>query len=114
MELKDLADSFVDKTIGKTLEGVNDINLRFSKKLPVPMSLVKEAVNDYFNAIFNIIKKADRDEIFISVDFQQHFNPVLSTVQEMNFKNFISEADSFSTKRCLPWLKQNYLEGQTV
>ena len=32
--LDELANSFIDKTIGKTLEGVNDINLQFSKKFP--------------------------------------------------------------------------------
>ena len=68
--MKDLAISFVNKTIGRTLEGVNDINLRFSKKMPVIEALTKKDINDYNNAIFNIIKKADLDEIFMSIDFQ--------------------------------------------
>ena len=34
-KIEQLAKRFVDKTIGKTLGGINDINLSFSKRLPV-------------------------------------------------------------------------------
>src|SRR6266511_5611097 len=53
-----LAHSFLDKTIGKTLQGINDINLQFSRKYPVLESLAKKDANDYNNAIFNIINKS--------------------------------------------------------
>ena len=110
-KLIDLAESFVDKTIGKTLEGVNDINLSFSKKLPVPESLVKRDVNDWSNAIFNIIKKADTDEIFMSVDYQLCYSPFLEKAQPINFPPFVNAAQDFIQHRYLPWLNTNYVEA---
>ncbi|HVP06286.1 MAG TPA: hypothetical protein VMS71_00485 [Candidatus Acidoferrum sp.] len=112
IDLEGLANTFVDKTIGKTLEGVNDINLRFSKKLPIDIALIKREVNDYYNVIFNIIKKAYEQEIYISIDFQQYFVPPLNASSEMQFEKFVSEAEKFALKRCLPWLRENYIEAK--
>ena len=109
--LNDLAQSFVEKTIGKTLEGVNDINLSFSKKMPVPEALVKRDVNDWSNAIFNIIKKADTDEIFMSVDYQLYYIPFLEKANQINFQPFTDESLHFIQNRYLPWLNTNYVEG---
>jgi hypothetical protein len=108
--LQDLAKTFVDKTIGKTLDGINDINLRFSKKLPVDKALVKVEVNDYNNAIFNVIKKADREEIFMSVDFQSFFDPFLPGAAEIEFEPFLKQARSFTQRKYLPWLNANYID----
>lgn len=108
--LEDLAKLFVDKTIGKTLGGVNDINLSFSKKLAVGESLVKEGVKDYQNAIFNIIKKADLKEIFMSVDFQHLYDPFLESSTEIRFGSFVEQAERFNSNNYLPWLNSNYVE----
>jgi hypothetical protein len=109
-KIDDLARTFVDKTIGRTLGGVNDINLSFSKKLAVPDALVKRDVNDHQNAIFNIIKKADTDEIFMSVDFQHLYDPFLQNSSEIEFKSFIEQNDSFNSRNYLSWLNSNYME----
>ncbi|EIM65319.1 hypothetical protein [Desulfobacter postgatei] len=108
--LDDLAQSFVDKTIGETLEGVNDINLSFSKKMPVPEAFVKRDVNDYCNAIFNIIKKSDLDEIFMSIDYQLCYSPPLEKASHIKFAPFMDSAQSFVTNQYLPWLNTNYVE----
>lgn len=108
--IEDLAKTFVDKTVGETLEGVNDINLSFSKKLPVNKALVHAEVNDYNNAIFNIIKKADRSEIFMSVDYQTYFDPFLPGAAEIKFDPFVKSAQSFNSQKYLPWLNSNYIE----
>jgi hypothetical protein len=105
-----LADSFVDKTIGRTLEGVNDINLRFSKKLPVTEAFIKKDIYDYNNVIFNVIKTADRDEIFMAVDYQQLFDPFLSASSHIKFDEFINSVNSFNDNKYLPWLNSNYGE----
>ena len=110
-EMQDLAKTFVDKTIGGTLGGVNDINLSFSKKIPVAEAIAKRDVNDYNNAIFNIVKKADLNEIFMSVDFQSFYDPFLTASTDIPFKSFIETAESFNKKNYLPWLNSNYIEG---
>jgi hypothetical protein len=109
-ELSDLAATFVQKTIGQTLGGVNDINLSFSKKLLVPEALVKRQVNDYQNAIFNIIKKADLDEIFMSVDFQHLYEPFLESSSDIDFRSFTEQGDGFNSSKYLSWLNSNYME----
>jgi len=107
-KMENLADSFINKTIGATLEGINDINLRFSKKIPVPESLVKKGVNDYDNVIFNVIKKADKEELFMSVDYQKYFDPFLTSASQIEFDNFVKRADSFNSGNYLKWLNKNY------
>lgn len=109
-DLDELANSFIDKTIGKTLEGVNDINLQFSKKFPTAEGLVKEDVYDYTNAIFNIIKHSDAKELFMSIDYQKYFDPFLTNCDQMKFMDFSKSVDGFNTKNYLPWLNKNYLD----
>jgi len=109
-KIDELAETFVDKTIGKTLEGINDINLRFSKKLPITAALVKKNVNDYNNVIFNIIKRADKDEIFMSVDFQTYYDPFLPSSLDIDFEPFVKQVEQFNSDRYLKWLNSNYLE----
>ncbi len=109
--VNDLADQFTKQTIGDTLDGVNEISLRFSKKLHTPSGLVKKDINDYDGAIFSVIKKADSDELFMSVDYQRHFDPFLPTAKGIKYSSFIKRAEEFNHKKSLPWLKSNYLEG---
>lgn len=111
-KLEDLAKKFVDRTIGDTLEGINDIRLSFSKKFPVPEALVKKDINDYDNSIFSIIKKADLNEIYMSVDYQRYFDPFLSSAADIRFNPFIEHAESFNDNKYLPWLRKNYIEAK--
>jgi len=109
-KIEDLADSFINKTIGSTLEGINDINLRFSKKFTSEDSLSQKDVNDYFNAIFNIIKRADRKELFMAIDYQKYFDPFLPSSSEIDFFKFVERSNAFNSKNYLQWLNKNYGE----
>jgi hypothetical protein len=104
----ELPAKFLEKTIGKTLEGVNDINLRFSKKYPVDEALAKKDINDYHNVIFNVIKKADLNELFISIDFQRHFDPFLDSASQLGFQSFIETMQSYNYKEFPHWLDHNF------
>lgn len=106
----DLARVFVDKTIGRTLQGVNDINLRFSKRIPSIEGVAMKGVNDYNNAIFNIIRHTDRPEIFMAVDYQKYFDPFLASASELKYQDFLSHAESFSKRSFLPWINENFIE----
>jgi hypothetical protein len=108
--MEELANSFIRKTIGQTLEGINDISLRFSKKIPLSMSLAKEDVNDYDNSIFTVIKKADKKEIFMAVDYQSFFDPFLQHSEMIKFDEFIEKADNFNANTYRTWLNSNYAE----
>lgn len=107
--IEDLAQSFIDKTIGKTLKGINDINLRFSKKIPSSDALVSKDLLDYNNVIFNIIKQSGKNELFTSIDYQKYFDPFLTSVDELKFNEFVKSANYFNSDNYLPWLNKNYL-----
>lgn len=110
-KIEDFARIFVDKTIGKTLDGVNEIDLRFSKKIPTMKGTVKKDNCDYYNAIFNVAKKANLQEIFMSIDFQKYFDPFLPSYAEIEFQKFLSSAQDFNDKNYLPWLNSNFMEA---
>lgn len=106
--IEELSNVFVNKTIGNTLEGVNDINLRFSKKFPIQESLTKRNVNDYHNVIFNIIKKVDKEEIFFSVDYQRYFDPLLDRASQLEFPKFLSDVEHYNSLNYVKWLNAYY------
>jgi hypothetical protein len=108
--IEELANSFVEKTIGNTLQGINDINLRFSKRIPVFGAIAIKDTNDYDNAIFNIIKRADRKEIFMSIDHQKYYDPFLPDVINIDYDEFLNITNKFSNSVYLPWLNRNYAE----
>ncbi len=108
-QLEDLAESFINKTIGNTLDGISDINLRFSKKIPTSEAMVHREVLDYSNVIFNIIKQSDKNELFVSMDYQKYFDPFLSSVNELKYDDFIKTMSSFNKNNYLSWLNKNYL-----
>lgn len=107
--IEDLAASFLSKTIGQTIDGINDINLRFSKKIPTSEALIQEDILDYNNAIFNIIKHADKKELFMAIDYQKYFDPFLSTTSQIKFLDFAKSVDNFTDNNYLTWINKNYL-----
>ncbi len=111
-DIETLAKNFLKNTIGSTIDGINDIDLRFSKKFPVPDSLVKKELYDYENVIFNIIKRSDKDEIFMSLDYQKYFKPHLESTSGIGFTQFITKANQFNKSNYLNWLNNNYLTSK--
>lgn len=110
---EDLIDSFIKRIAGEKLKQVNDMNLRFSKKIPLLESLAERDTYDYENAIFNIIKKADLDnEIFMAIDYQRYYNPHLSVSTQIEFKPFLDKVISFNNNQFLSWLNSYYLESE--
>jgi len=107
-QIPELAKSFIEQSIGKTLEGVNNINLRFSKRYPVEEALVKKDINDYANVILNVIKRADKEELFISVDYQWYFVPLLDKVEQMKFEEFVERTTRYNRESFPEWVSTNY------
>jgi len=106
-----LAKNFVFKTIGSTLTDVNDINLQFSKKMVIQESLVKKDVNDYHNIIFNIIKRSDKNELFLSVDFQRIYDPFLEGSSLIDISKFLEVMRKYNKESVVEWLNNNYEDG---
>lgn len=107
----ELLDSLVSRVSGDVTQKINDINIRFSKRIPLGKSVALREKNDYKNSIFTIIKKSDQDnKIIITVDYQRFYVPKLSTSSQIKFKTFIEEAESFNSQEVLKWLNNYYLE----
>jgi len=109
---KSLGESFIKKTIGQNLDGVKDINLRFSKKFPVPESMVKKDIYDWHNAIFNVIKKSDQEELFMSIDYQKYFEPFLPSAHEVKFSLFSNQVQGYNKGKYLDWVNSNYSQDK--
>jgi hypothetical protein len=109
-QIKKMADNFISKIIPFAIEGINDVNLNFTKIYQVEKALIKRDVNDYNSSIFNVIKSSGKDEIFISLDYQKFFDPWLITASDIEFDKFISSANDFIDNVFSQWLNK-YSEG---
>jgi len=107
-----LANNFIEKTIGETLEGIKEINLQFSRKYTISEVLVKKDTYDYYNAIYNVIKRTDKDELIISVDFQRFYEPVLESTSLIKYEQFIDKVNIYNSEDFLSWLNNNYRSKQ--
>jgi hypothetical protein len=109
-KIEDLANKFLIKTVGEMIEGITEINLSFSKKYPIEEALIKEAINDYYNANYNIIKRSKKDELFISLDYQRYYEPFLESPTQIEFPAFLDNVARYNHKLFLDWLNSNFIE----
>lgn len=108
--VEELSKRLTSKIFGETIGDVTDVNLRFSKKYPVPEAMVKKNVNDYHNVIFNITKKADKDEVVASLDYQAYYEPVLESMKDVNFDEFLGLMEKYNSGTFLKWLNEHFGE----
>lgn len=107
---KNLSKLFLDRTMGDKLGGVNDTNLRFSKRYALPESMTKKDVYDYDNVIFNIVKQNNRDELFASTDYQRLYSPFLEISDQLEFPSFVTSVDSYNEGSFKKWFNESYGE----
>ncbi len=105
---KDIINKFIKGTVGRGFDDVNDINLQFSKRLTSMESLTKQGVDDYHNVIVNIIKKNAKDELFLSVDYQLYYTPMLEKSSQIDFDKFMKNANDFIQSNLLDFLNNTY------
>ncbi len=106
IEDEELCKNFINRTIAETITGVNDINLRFSKKYTIQEAKLRKDVLDYHNVIYTIVKKANENIINISIDFQRHYTPILERPSMIEFDKFKTEVDNYNKKDVDEWLKR--------
>ena len=104
--MKDYVKTSLKNTISGSLLGINDINLRFSKKYPLKDSKLKKQVYDYHNAIYTIIKKANENIINISIDYQWVFSPILERPSMIDFDNFVKTVNRYNDNDVNNWLEK--------
>lgn len=107
-ESKELSANFIDRTIGAAADGVNDIHLRFSKKIPDQQAIIKDNINDYHNAIYTVIKKNDEDILTVILDYQKYFIPPVDRYSQIEFDKFRTTAENYSNRQLLEWVNLNF------
>ena len=101
---KELAEQFIDTTMSNTMKNVNDIDFKFSKRIPIEESFAKKHVNDYYNVLFNLIKRSSLDELFVSIDFQRCFDPLLDNIAQFRFDPFNAKVEDYNGRIFPDWL----------
>jgi hypothetical protein len=111
----DLVNTLIYRVCGDETTKIKDINIRFSKSIPIGEAVALREKNDYKNAIFTIIKKSndeDEENLIITLDYQRFYVPNLSTSSQIKFIPFIKNAKEFNSDEFLEWLNKYYLEGE--
>lgn len=111
---KEIIEKFVNGTVGRGIDDVNDINLQFSKRIPLMESLVKQDVNNYNNVIVNLIKKNAKDELFLAVDYQCYYSPMIERSGQIEFDKFLKKANDYINNQVLGFLNDTYGEKLDV
>lgn len=104
----EIINRFMNGTVGNGIDDINDINLQFSKRLNDTESIIKEGINNYKNVIVNIIKKNERQELFVSVDYQLYYSPMLEKASMIEFSKFIQDAEKYINNKILVYLNNTY------
>jgi len=104
-----IVSNFLNNIVGNTFNEINDINLRFSKKLPLMKSHRKD-INDFRNIIINVLKEKKEELLKISVDYQYINDPLLEKSSMVEFEDFIQKMKSYNEEEILNWLNDNYMD----
>ncbi|GEM_PF-3945789 len=86
-----------------SIETINSLDMKFSHKKIIGESLTKSAVNDYINVIYSLVKK--KDKMLVNVDYQRHFDPFLTDINDFNANRFIDSAVNNLKNSYNEWLK---------
>lgn len=105
---KHVSKAFLEQTIGSKLEGVNDTNLRFSKKYPTMEGMIKKDIDDYDNVIFNLVKQSDSEELFVSIDYQHIYSPFIEKSTDMDIDAYYKSVDKFNNETFKNWFNESY------
>jgi len=84
--------NLVNSLTGNVISEVENINLSFSKKLPLGESLIGQT-KDYKNTIYNFNEK--EGSIFISLDYQRYYEPIIQDIRDVKAQKFLEEAEKF-------------------
>jgi len=93
------------KLADKKLDDITSFNLVFGRKVETIEGLSRKKVNDY-RKLITTIKQLPDNAFDITLDYQHHFNPKLSRIQDWKMTSFIEKAKIF--------LEEDFLEFVNV
>ncbi|MFH1365921.1 MAG: hypothetical protein ABIG99_00810 [Patescibacteria group bacterium] len=95
-------DSAIKVLTKDKINGVDNINISFSKKLAATEALYRKDVTDYKNTIYNIIEM--ESAILAELDFQYYYNPPIEDLRECFVDKILSDAKTFLEGNYYNWL----------
>lgn len=107
-----LSENYIDKTVSDGIENIADANVRFSIKLLTDQAKTSKKVNHYDNVIYNVIKKINDDKLYVTIDYQMYFQPLLAEPKQIKYDDFIERALKYNKNKVNKWLLNNYLADE--
>lgn len=95
---------FLTRILDGTMENLSDINLGFSKRIPVPRQILTSENNNYYNVIYQMNKRIDNN-VQISIDYQLYYNLPLTVLDQINYDQFFNSADKYLQNDYENWIK---------
>lgn len=86
------------------LENPDYIDLLFSQKQTAVESLYRKSVNDYKNAIYNIVSL--KDGFIAQLDYQYCYEPVVEDIRDCKPEKVFEDAINFLDKEFYSWLSE--------
>lgn len=107
---EELREKFIEKVVGKKANGIKEASLRFSKALAIGKSILNKDINDYDNVIYIAALKKDANELLLNLDYQRYFIPFLSTIGQIDYKDFIAKAEKYGSEKFVSWINNSFIE----
>lgn len=96
-------DDLIKKISNNKIETSDDMELRFSKKMPNKNS-GKEEKNDFDNVIYTF--QSNTKGAYITIDFQRYFNPEIPDSEDLELENFLEEFIDVAKKEILTLIEK--------
>lgn len=103
-DIPDLTNHVLKSLTSQSEDMVRDIHTRFSKKYPVPESMVKRDINNYHNVIYTVEKKIESDDLEVSIDYQEMYEPNLEETSKIDIKKFLEKMERYNLETFPRWL----------
>jgi hypothetical protein len=91
-----------------TFDDASSISINFSKKIILPNSKVKKDYNDHENIICTLSMKHEKPKQYLfQVDYQHFFNPMLDSIVDIQYADFIKKVTHYNTEIISQWIKKH-------
>ena len=95
-------DSAIKVLTKEKVDGVDNISISFSKKLPATEALYRKDVNDYKSTIYNITEM--ENDVLAELDYQYYYNPPIEDLRECFVDKVLSDSKAFLEGSYYNWL----------
>jgi hypothetical protein len=91
-----------------TFSDVDTISLNFTRKIVLPETKTNRDINDFENIIHTlVIPRKSNKGYFLQIDYQKIFNPMLASIIDIQYKDFIVKADRYNNVTINEWINRN-------